>query len=61
MLKRFCSWIDTPWLWLKPALAHLCLHHVVALLPHPADETADVDNPLFLDLVEAVVDGQYRT
>ena len=47
--------------WFHSGLPHLCLHHVVSLFPHSADETADVHNAFLLDLVETVVDGQYRT
>jgi len=47
--------------WFHSGLPHLCLHHVVSLFPHSADETADVHNAFLLDLVETVVDGKYCT
>ena len=37
----------------------LCLDHVVAVFPHATDEAPDIDDMVGLQLVEAVVDGQY--
>lgn len=37
----------------------LCLDHVVPMFPHTADKAPDVNDMVSLQLVEAVVDGQY--